>query len=68
MYQYIILTSLLTLVLADRSSLSTVRYPLLEAAYGILLVTRCLLISVHRSSVADLYALLANQLSLLTAR
>ena len=34
-------------------------------ADGMLLVTRCLLISVHRSSVADLYALLADQLSLL---
>ena len=34
-------------------------------AYGMLLVTRCLLISVHRSSVADLYVLLADQLSLI---
>ena len=36
--------------------------------FRMLLVTHCLLISVHRSLVAILYALLANQLSLLTAR
>ena len=34
-------------------------------AYGLLLVTRCWLISVPRSSVAHLYPLLADQLSLL---
>ena len=34
-------------------------------AYGLLLVTRCWLISVPRSSVAHLYPVLADQLSLL---
>ena len=34
-------------------------------AYGMLLVTRCWLISALRSSVAHLYSLLADQLSLL---
>ena len=50
--------------LADRSLLSTT----IPTAYGILLETRCWLISVSRSSVAYLYSLLPDQLSLLTAR
>ena len=37
-------------------------------AYGMRHVTRCLLISVTRSLVTDLFSLLADQLSLLTAR
>ena len=36
-------------------------------AYGLLLVTRCWLFSVTRSSVAHLYPLLADQLSLLSS-